>query len=75
MRTLVPDRPGALAKLLTQIAGEHVNLIAVQHQREGLDASLGVTAVELTLQTRDEEHCLEVLARLAEWGYEAERLG
>ncbi len=75
VRTQVPDRPGALAKLLTQIAGERVNLIAVQHQREGLDATLGVTGVELTLQTRDEEHCNEVLARLAEWGYDAERLG
>ncbi len=75
VRTQVPDRPGALAKLLTQIAGERVNLIAVQHQREGLDATLGVTGVELTLQTRDEEHCNEVLARLVEWGYDAERLG
>jgi threonine dehydratase len=75
VRTQVPDRPGALAKLLTQIAGERVNLIAVQHHREGLDATLGVTGVELTLQTRDDEHCKEVLARLGEWGYEAERLG
>jgi threonine dehydratase len=74
VRTQVPDRPGALATLLTRIAGERVNLIAVQHQREGLNAALGVTGVELTLQTRDEEHCDEVLARLAEWGYEAERL-
>ncbi len=75
VRTLVPDRPGALATLLTQIAGEHVNLIAVQHQREGAETTLGVTGVELTMQTRDEEHCLEVLARLTEWGYQAERLG
>jgi hypothetical protein len=30
--------------------------------------------VELTLSTRDEEHCAEVLQRLADWGYEAERL-
>ncbi len=75
VRTQVPDRPGALAKLLTQIAGERVNLIAVQHRREGLDATLGETGVDLTLQTRDEEHCAEVLARLAEWGYDVERIG
>ena len=51
-----------------------MNVIAVQHQREGVGARLGDTGVELTLQTRDEEHCLEVLDRLEEWGYEAERL-
>ena len=35
---------------------------------------LGETGVELTLQTRDEEHCAEVLERLEEWGFRAERL-
>jgi len=35
---------------------------------------LAQTEVELTLGTRDEEHCRELLDRLAEWGYEAERL-
>ena len=74
VRTRVPDRPGALAMLLSLIAGERVNVIAVQHMREGVEVPLGETAVELLLQTRDEEHCLEVLARLREWGYTAERM-
>jgi threonine dehydratase len=73
-RTHVQDRPGALANLLTLIAGERVNLIGVQHQREGLDVPLTEVVVELTLQTRDEDHCAHVLARLREWGYEVERL-
>ena len=30
--------------------------------------------VELTLATRDEEHCAEVLQRMAEWGYVVERV-
>jgi len=51
-----------------------VNVIAVQHQREGVRMPLAETGVELTVQTRDEEHCLDVLARLREWGYEVERL-
>jgi threonine dehydratase len=74
VRTRVPDRPGALAVLLSLIAGERVNVIHVQHLREGVEIPLGDTAVELLLQTRDEEQCLEVLARLREWGYPAERL-
>ncbi len=74
VRTYVRDRPGALALLLSLIAGERVNVIAVQHLREGFAVPLGETAVELTLQTRDEEHCVEVLERLEEWGFRAERL-
>ncbi len=74
LRTHVPDRPGELAKLLSLIAGERVNVIAVQHQREGFEISLSETGVELTLQTRDEEHCLEVIARMQQWGYDVERL-
>jgi threonine dehydratase len=74
LRTHVQDRPGALANLLSLIAGERVNLIAVQHQREGLDVPLTEVVVELTLQTRDEDHCAHVLTRMREWGYEVERL-
>jgi threonine dehydratase len=74
LRTHVRDRPGELAKLLSLIAAERVNVIAVQHQREGFQVPLSETGVELTLQTRDEEHCLEVIARMREWGYEVERV-
>jgi threonine dehydratase len=74
LRTHVQDRPGALASLLSLIAAERVNLIAVQHQREGFDVPLTEVVVELTVQTRDEEHCGDVLARMREWGYEVERL-
>jgi threonine dehydratase len=74
VRTQIRDRPGALVELLTLIASERVNVIDVAHLREGFEIPLGDTAVELLLQTRDEEHCREVLARLAEWGFQTERL-
>jgi threonine dehydratase len=74
LRTWVRDRPGALAKLLTRIAEERVNVLSVEHHREGMDIRLAETEIELTLGTRDEAHCAELLERLAEWGYEVERL-
>ncbi len=74
LRTRVHDRPGALAKLLARIAEERVNVLAVEHHREGMDIELAETEIELTLGTRDEAHCKELLGRLAEWGYSAERL-
>jgi hypothetical protein len=39
-----------------------------------MDVGVREVEVELTLETRDDEHCGEVLARLAEWGYAAERV-
>jgi hypothetical protein len=49
-------------------------VLEVDHHREGMHLSLAQTEVELTLGTRDEEHCRELLAHMAEWGYEVERL-
>jgi threonine dehydratase len=74
VRTRIDDRPGALARLLTRLAEERVNLLSVEHHREGMDLPVTGTEVELTLATRDEEHCLEVLDRMARWGYVVERL-
>ncbi len=74
VRTRIDDRPGALARLLTRIADERVNVHAVEHHREGMDLPVAGTEVELTLATRDEEHCAELLASMAEWGYAVERV-
>jgi threonine dehydratase len=74
VRTRVPDRPGGLAKLLSLLAQEHVNVVEVEHQRETADLPLGDTGVELTLLTRDPAHCDEVMAIMQRLGYPAERL-
>jgi threonine dehydratase len=74
MRTKLEDRPGELARLLALIAGERVNVLSVEHHREGMDLPVTGTEVELTLATRDDEHCDELVARLAEWGYPTERM-
>jgi threonine dehydratase len=74
VRTRLEDRPGELAKLLGLIAEERVNVLAVEHHREGMDLPVTGTEVELTLATRDDEHCAELLDRLAGWGYSAERV-
>src|SRR6266550_1478788 len=58
VRTQLADRPGELIKLLSLVAEERGNVIAVEHHREGMDIPVTETEVELTLVTRDEEHCL-----------------
>jgi len=74
LSTRIDDRPGALAKLLGLVAAERVNVLSVEHHREGMDLPVTGTEVELTLAMRDEEHCEELLRRVAEWGYAAERV-
>ena len=74
VRTRVPDRPGELAKVLGLLAEERVNVVEVEHQREAAWVPVGYTGVELTLLTRDPEHCEQLLAQLGEWGYPAKRL-
>jgi threonine dehydratase len=74
LRTRVPDRPGELAKLLTLLAEERVNVVEVEHQRETAGLPVAETGVELTLVTRDAAHCDEIIETMQRWGYPAQRL-
>jgi threonine dehydratase len=74
VRTRLADRPGELIKLLSLVAEERGNVIAVEHHREGMDVPVTETEVELTLVTRNEHHCRDLLAAMDERGYVVERL-
>jgi threonine dehydratase len=72
VRTRIPDRPGELVKLLELVAKARVNVLSVEHHREGVDLPVGQTEVELILGTRDDEHRAELLREMRSWGYEVE---
>jgi threonine dehydratase len=74
LRTRISDRPGSLIKLLELIARERVNVLSVEHHREGMALTVAETEVELTLAARDSEHCDALLASLAANGYAVEPL-
>jgi threonine dehydratase len=74
LRTKISDRPGELLKLLSLVAEERVNVISVEHRREGLDLPLVETEVGLTLATRDREHRDTLLEAMRRWGYAVERV-
>jgi threonine dehydratase len=69
--TRVPDRPGALARLLDVVAATGANLVDVAHMREGVDLHVRETAVQLVLETRGREHAEAVRRAVAEAGYVA----
>jgi threonine dehydratase len=74
LRTRISDRPGSLIKLLELIARERVNVLSVEHHREGMAVTIAETEVELTLAARDREHCDALLASLRAHGYSVEPL-
>jgi threonine dehydratase len=72
LRTRVLDRPGQLLKLIELVAAERGNIIAIDPRREGIGLDVVETGVELTLQTRDEQHCRALVAALEARGYPVE---
>jgi threonine dehydratase len=74
VRTRVPDRPGELLKLLQLVAAERINVLEVEHRREGAPIAVGETEIWLTLATRDEEHAVALLETMRSWGYDVERV-
>jgi threonine dehydratase len=73
-KTHVTDRPGALADLLKIIAGAGGNVVRIQHDRVFKHAGFWEAEVEVTLETRNEDHIEELHRTLRQQGYEAERL-
>ena len=74
LRTRISDRPGSLIKLLELIARERVNVLSVEHHREGMAVTITETEVELTLAARDQAHCDALLGSLRDAGYSVELL-
>jgi threonine dehydratase len=74
VRTLIPDRPGELIKLLQLVAAERGNVVSVEHHREGLVEHVVETEVELTVVTRDDSHCSALVRALEQHGYALHRL-
>jgi threonine dehydratase len=69
LRVGVEDRPGALASILSIIAATGANVLDVDHLRQGIHLPVRGVEVRLLLETRDEEHIMEIVERLTAAGY------
>jgi threonine dehydratase len=72
LRSRVPDRPGELLKLLELVAAERGNILEIHHFRESVELHVAETGVELTITTRNEQHCRDLIAALEARGYPIE---
>ena len=68
-RARIPDRPGALVELLSEVAAAGASVVEVEHMRTDPRLRVDEVEVRLQLETRGEEHCDQVLARLRSAGY------
>ena len=69
LRVCIPDVPGGLAHLLTDISEAGANVLEVVHERISPSLHLDEVEVHLQLETRGAPHTELVLARLRERGY------
>jgi threonine dehydratase len=75
LRVVVRDVPGELARLLEVVAGEGLNVLSVEHFREGTRVAINKTEVRLTLETRDPSHRGEVVEAIRNAGFDAAEAG
>ncbi|MFC6161631.1 threonine ammonia-lyase [Kribbella jiaozuonensis] len=69
LRVRIPDTPGGLATLLSQLAALDANIIEILHERISETLSLEEVEVALQLELRGEDHRERVLAGLVANGY------
>ena len=68
-RCKLPDQPGALATLLTELADLGANVLDVVHERVTSDLRVDEAEVSLHLETRGPEHTDSVVSQLRKAGY------
>jgi threonine dehydratase len=69
LHCVIPDRPGGLARLLSELADSGANVLEVAHERTSTTLHVGEVEVALQLETRGAEHADRVLTRLRDRGY------
>jgi threonine dehydratase len=68
-RLTIPDRPGVLGQIATRLGELGANILEVEHRRLFLDVPAKGTKLDVTVETRDEEHAKDILAALTAEGY------
>jgi threonine dehydratase len=65
----IADVPGALVRLLGEVADAGANVVEISHERLLSALHVGEVAVHMQLETRGREHAEAVLARVREHGF------
>ena len=74
-RLAIPDQPGVLGIIATKLGALGANILEVEHRRLLLDVPAKGAKLDVTVETRDAGHAVEIMAALAADGYQPVRLG
>jgi len=69
LRIEIADEPGKLSDLTEVIGASGGNIVEVHHQRLFFDVPLKSTEVDVTMETRDQNHVKDIRTALEEAGY------
>jgi threonine dehydratase len=69
LRIPLPDRPGQLARVSELLAQAGANVIEVMHTRHGQGLQISEVILQLSVETRGEEHRAHVIGILGEAGF------
>jgi threonine dehydratase len=74
IRTVLPDRPGALESFVEIVSRAEANIYAIQHDRTSRGVAMDDAEIEVDLETRGPDHVEQLIAALEAGGYEIEVL-
>ena len=63
------DKPGQLGTISKLCAEERVNILGVEHSRFALDLSVSSARLEITLETRNNEHAKNIIKKIELLGF------
>jgi threonine dehydratase len=73
-RLTIPDRPGVLGQIATLLGQLGANILEVDHKRLFLDVPAKGARLDVTVETRDGAHAVEILEALVAEGYQPARI-
>jgi threonine dehydratase len=73
-RLTIPDRPGVLGQIATRLGQLGANILEVDHKRLFLDVPAKGARLDITVETRDGAHAVEILSALAADGFQPARI-
>jgi threonine dehydratase len=71
LRVVVGDRAGSLASVTADLARLGLNVLDVEHHRNGRPIGVGQVEIQVTVETRDRDHHAEVIGALEAAGHHA----
>jgi len=73
-RLSIPDRPGVLGQIATELGQLGANILEVEHRRLYLDVPAKGARLDVTIETRDSSHADEIFRALQTCGYQPTRI-